>query len=80
MFKGSPVTATASSDAVDVAVDWACHVEQKRFNKYREYAIAQLRRAEDDYRENERRQNWSVALNFGCGMASAWLLSENFQA
>jgi hypothetical protein len=78
MFKGSPVKATASSDALDVAVDWACNVEQKRFNKYREYATAQLRRAEDDYRENERRQNWIVALNFGCGMASAWLLSAMF--
>jgi hypothetical protein len=78
MFKGSPVKARASSDAVDVAVDWACNVEQKRFNKYREYATAQLRRAEDDYRENERRQNWIVALNFGCGMASAWLLSAMF--
>ena len=78
MFKGSPVKATASSDAVDVAVDWACHVEQRKFNKYREYATAQLRRAENDYREDERRQNWIVALNFGCGMASAWLLSAMF--
>jgi hypothetical protein len=77
-FKGSPLTATANSDPVDIAVDWTSHREQKRFKEQYDRTEHQLREAKADLRQSDLHQNWICALNFGCGVAIGGMLVSMF--
>jgi hypothetical protein len=68
-FKGSPITATAKSDPVEIAIDWTCH----RLREYYDSAEQRCRKAEEDLRHNDIRQNWICALCFGLGVAFGWI-------
>ena len=68
-FKGSPITATADSDPVEIAINWTCH----RLREYYDSAEQRCRKAEEDLRQNDIRQNWICALYFGLGVAFGWI-------
>jgi hypothetical protein len=77
-FKGSPITATADSDPVDIAVDWTCHGEQNRFKEHYDRTARQLSQAEDELKKSDLHQNWICALNFGLGVAFGVMLVAMF--
>jgi hypothetical protein len=73
-FKGSPITAPAKSDPVEIAINWTCH----RLREYYDSAEQRCRKAEEELRQNDIRQNWICALYFGLGVALGWILSLMF--
>jgi len=74
-FKGSPITATADSDPVEIAINWTCH----RLREYYDSAEQRYRKAEEGLRQNDVRQNWICALYFGLGVAFAWIFLLMFR-
>jgi hypothetical protein len=71
-FRDYPITVTANSDPVEVAVEWACHRERKILQKYHDQ---ELRAADEALRKSDLRQSLIAVLNFFLGAAVGWMLS-----